>query len=348
MSKKMLAAQLLKTSGCRSLLQRLPTWSGLLVLNYHRIGDGSTSLFDRALWSARAEEFDAQIRFLKMNCELIGPYDLPGVLEKRRGRHVLLTFDDGYRDNYDQAFPILQARGVQALFFVTVGFLDDGRVSWWDEIAWMVRRATVSRLSPSPLLPRSVAFDEPHRERAIHSLVTRYKELPGTRTSDFLTYLAEATGSGRYPFRQLESEWMSWDMVRAMRDAGMGIGGHTVSHPILSRLPARQQQEEIIGCAQRLQQELQEQMRWFSYPVGDPDFITGEARTCLEQIGVHYAFSHYGGYSSFDELDPYDLRREPIGPGISLPLFQAMVTVPPAFCRSRSRVHRQAGRRMNG
>src|SRR5690349_8010753 len=84
--------------GARSVLARLGRWSGVLALNYHRIGDGATSVYDRGLWSADPEAFDFQVGYLKSQAEVITPADLPEVLKARRGRHVLVTFDDGYRD----------------------------------------------------------------------------------------------------------------------------------------------------------------------------------------------------------------------------------------------------------
>jgi peptidoglycan/xylan/chitin deacetylase (PgdA/CDA1 family) len=111
---------------------------------------------------------------------------------------VIITFDDGYRDNYSEAFQILKAHGASATFFVTTGFVDHPRLSWWDEIAWMVRNSRRHSVSAGRWLQSAVVFDEPQRERAIHALLTSYKSLPGERTEHFLEFLAEASGSGRY------------------------------------------------------------------------------------------------------------------------------------------------------
>src|SRR3954454_4083863 len=123
-SKRKLAFGVLSKSGLTAFLRRCFPWSGVLCLNYHRVGDGSRSLFDRQLWSATAEEFDAQVHFLKKDFDLIMPDDLDEVRLKRQGRYALLTFDDGYRDNHDIAFPILKSHDVRATFFVSTGVLD--------------------------------------------------------------------------------------------------------------------------------------------------------------------------------------------------------------------------------
>src|SRR5262245_45583277 len=132
--KRQLAARILGATGLRYVLSRVARWSGVLGLNYHRIGEAGRSVYDRGLWSATADDFDAQVGWLKSHFDIIRPDDLPAALAARRGRHVLITFDDGYRDNYADAFPVLKRHGVPATFFITTGFIDDARLSWWDEI----------------------------------------------------------------------------------------------------------------------------------------------------------------------------------------------------------------------
>jgi len=88
MLKREQAARILHASHVGWLLRRFHTWNGVLVINYHRVGKGSDSLFDRELWSGTPEDFDAQVRFLKENYEIIGADDLDGVAGKRYGRYM--------------------------------------------------------------------------------------------------------------------------------------------------------------------------------------------------------------------------------------------------------------------
>src|SRR5690606_9159232 len=135
MGKKELAARALATPGIRRLLAAALPGNGVLVLNYHRVGDSSRSRYDRALWSATAEGFDAQVAFLKAECDVIALDDIDDALQRRRGRHVAITFDDGYLDNHDIAFPVLRHHGVPAAFFIATGFIDRRLLPWWDAIA---------------------------------------------------------------------------------------------------------------------------------------------------------------------------------------------------------------------
>jgi peptidoglycan/xylan/chitin deacetylase (PgdA/CDA1 family) len=304
-------------------------WRGLLVLAYHRIGDGSASAVDRALWSATPDELDAQIRLLQRCADLIGPGDIRDALSSR-GRHVLLTFDDGYRDNFEQALPVLSARGAHAVFFLATGFLDEPTVPWWDEVAWMVRRSELAGL-PGGLANGPLQFHDADREEAVAALLARYKRLPGPETEAFLDRVAEATGSGRCPASEAEGMWMTWDMARAMRDAGMSFGGHTQTHPVLARLSRDDQAAEIDACERRLREELDVGMELFSYPVGMRDSFDNVTRGLLEERRVEHAFSCYGGRPPREGWDALDIPRATVGHGMGDERFAALVTIPRLF-----------------
>jgi peptidoglycan/xylan/chitin deacetylase (PgdA/CDA1 family) len=280
------------------------------------------------VFSAHAEGFRDQVRFLKLHYDVVSPRDLADIVRRRRGRYVLLTFDDAYLDNYSIAFPILRDHGVSATFFVATGFVDRRSLSWWDEIAWMVRKSPKHGIDAGRWFSRRVAFDDADREVAIRFLLTTYKALPADSDNEYLEFLAEATGSGRYrPTDDLET-WMTWKMLREMRAAGMAVGGHTVNHPVLASLSPERQWEEISACGKRLEHELGEPMRYFSYPVGNRGSFNSDTRACLKKAGVQYAFSYYGGLGKFDEWDDLDVKRVAVVANMGLDWIRALVTLP--------------------
>jgi len=329
------AVRALARTGLGRIIGAMAPWSGVLGLNYHRVGEANGSLFDHGLWSASAEAFDRQVRFLKQHTDIVGPGDLPRVRRKGRGRFVILTFDDGYRDNYDLAFPILRSHGVPATFFLTTGFLDRRELAWWDEIAWMVRSSQKPGIDAGRWFTSPVAFDEPAREAAVRIVLRTYKNLPGDETTAYLDDLGVATGSGRWRSPADSATWMTWDMAREMRAAGMVIGGHTVNHPVLAHLSPEQQWVEIDGCRRRLLEELGEPMLYFSYPVGSRQAFDGDTRHLLMRAGVQCAFSYYGGLQRLDHVDDFDLPRIPIESFMDRDWFQAVVTLPMVFGREQ-------------
>lgn len=328
LGKKAAASRILCRTGLRWLLHRAVRWSGVLALNYHRIGNAQDSNYDHGLWSADADVFAEQIRFCKSQLEIISPVDLPRVVAARRGRYAMITFDDGYRDNYATAFPILRHEDVVATFFVATGFVDSPRLPWWDEIAWIVRTSRLDGLELPVWFDAPVMFDGPLREGAIRKLLRRYKEMPTAATAGYLDELAVAAETGRHEAAMGKNLWMTWDMLREMKAAGMTIGGHTVTHPVLSRMSPREQRYEILECGRRLACELGEPMRYFSYPVGNRAAFDQITRDSLREAGVSYAFSYYGGYRRFDGWDDYDVRRVAIETELDKDWFRSIVTMP--------------------
>ena len=333
MSKRKLLASTLERSGLGSLLFRTAAdWRGLLVFNYHRVGDSSQSSFDRALWSATQVEFERQVRFLKRDFDVLRVDELDDVLSGKARRGVLITFDDGYRDNYELAWPVLTAHGVPATFFLTSGFLDDRPVSWWDEIAWMVHVSQKAELPPlfGIETPLSLSTSEA-REHTIVTLLRTYKRMPSTQTAEFLEQLSQLTGSGRCPQQVADSIWMTWDMVREMDQSGMDIGGHTVTHPILANTDPVEQETEIFESKRRIEQELGHAITAFSYPVGQPDSFNETTKQLLQSAGYQHAFSFYGGYCKSHPSDKYDLPRVSVSPYVDESLFQSMAHMPWLF-----------------
>ncbi len=333
LSKQELFAKALSHSGCGPILRHCPLWNGVLILNYHRVGDGSNSLLDRELWSASIEDFEYQVRRVSLDFDVIRPEELTEAFSRRRGRHVMLTFDDGYIDNYEFAFPILKTYNTPCVFFVTTGFIDHHLVPWWDEIAWMVRTSPRSHLPASEWSMETITFDEPDRQKAVKTLLKRYKTLNGGRTKLFMNYLGEALGTGRAPALIGEKLWMNWDQIREMQRGGMSFGGHTTTHPILANLSRDEQNFEIGNCQQRLTEELGKACRWFSFPVGGRGSFNNDTRELLAYHGFDWSFTYFGGYGTATRVDSLAVPRMAIETNVTRDLFDAILTLPQCFHR---------------
>jgi peptidoglycan/xylan/chitin deacetylase (PgdA/CDA1 family) len=326
------AARFLSRSGAGAVLRRLPTWSGVLTFCFHRIGSRGDSAWERTLWDVTAEELDRRLTLIRRSADLIGPDDLLALDRIPRGRHVLLSFDDGYREWATTVLPVLRAHGVSAAFFLATGFIDRPRPPWWYELPWMVRHSHRRELPGGSWLDSELRFGEGRRDAAAEALLDLYKTLQGDRAEVFLDWVAEASGSGRCPQSETSEDWLTWEMARELRDAGMEIGGHTVDHPVLARLPGDRQRHQILACGRRIEAELERPMRMFSYPVGLPDSYGSEARAALREAGVSLAFGYRGGFarpgSDFDRLD---LPR--VTGGMNPDILRATLALPQRFAR---------------
>ena len=124
------------------LKMRRRSQNGLTVLTYHRTGPSSSlALLDEHVLAASAIAFDRQLAFCKRHFDVVGIDD---VLRSLRGAALppaplLITFDDGYRDNHDVAFPLLQKHGLKAVFFIATSYVEERRLFWWDRINYLLK-----------------------------------------------------------------------------------------------------------------------------------------------------------------------------------------------------------------
>ena len=332
--KKQFLANVLDYSGANFVLRQSKSWSGLMVMNYHRIGNPQDCPFDQNLFSASQENLEKQVRAFQSQCDLIGVEDIESALKSPRGKHVLLTFDDGYRDNYELAFPVLKAQSASALFFIATDYIDHPRVAWWDEIAWMIRNAKVSSLPAGKWFDEEVPISEDYPAHAIGVAVRKYWSLQENEAEDLLNDLARLTESGRIPSPFAENLWMTWEMIQEMHRASMGFGGHTKTHPVLAQLNLDRQREEIFGCSQRLTEQLGVAPQAFSYPVGQTHMFSTETKQLVEEAGFRWAFSFYGGHCNGVHKDLYDIPRCAVEYALPSAILNSRLTIPRIFAKN--------------
>lgn len=335
--KRELLGNCLHLTAAHKWMPSVSHYSGLAVYNYHRVGNPDQCQQNPALISATQENFEQQVRLLKQTSDVIRIDDLKDVLNSSRGRYSLITFDDGYEDNYSLAFPVLKQAGVSATFFLTSGFLDRKATAWWDDIYLMFKYTGRQDWNS---LTDLVAGDMPHdvpqysREQIADLMIRYYWSLPQEQANTFLEQLSQFTGV----FPQKASpgtQWMTWDMARLMRDGGMDFGAHTVSHPILTRINKDQLASEIQKSKSRIETELNLSIRTLSYPVGLMDCFNDQVIETLQANGIDFGFSFYGGTQPLGEYNSYDIPRMGVSPDINLKLFQAIVTLPNLFLRPK-------------
>lgn len=194
-------------------------------------------------------------------------------------RALAITFDDGYDDNHRIALPILRRHGLTATFFVASGFLDGGRM-WNDTIIEAVRRTRRPCLDLSEFADLSIGTLDVSsvaaRRAAILTILPKVKYLAAAQRMEFGTRLA-ATAEADLPGDLM----MTSAQVRELDQAGMQVGAHTVSHPILSRLDERSAQAEIGDGKRALERILGKPVALFAYPNGRPGDDYGEREVRL-------------------------------------------------------------------
>lgn len=295
------------THGVLKALGSAVTRSGnrgqLSILIYHRVlPEPDLMLHD---------EIDENVFRIHMDALATGFNMLPlseAVERLRAGtlptRAACITFDDGYANNITVALPILQERSLPACFFIATEFLDGGCM--WNDIVIESFRKTQKSLVDL----REVGLDIysldgiDDRPSVMRKLLTKLKRLnPDLRTAAVDRLLAESD------VRRPEGLMMTPAQVRSLVSAGMEIGGHTISHPILSTLNAKQARAEIEGGRERLAAITGKPVKLFAYPNGRPgqDF-TKEHVALLRELEFDAAVTTANGTAGFD-TDPLLLPR---------------------------------------
>ena len=292
-----------------SLLSPAGPRGRLSILIFHRVlrqpdplmpGEVDAVAFDQMCsWVARwfkVLPLDQAVDGLRRNC-------LPS-------RALAITFDDGYADNHEVALPILQRHGLCATFYVSTGFLDGGRM-WNDTVIETVRRTTLPSLALAdiaveglPPLPPQPLGDAAQRRSAIHALLGALKYKQPDERLRLVQAIATHAATGLPDNLMMRSE-----QVRALHDAGMLIGAHTVSHPILAVLSPQAARDEIDRSRQRLQAITGQRVAHFAYPNGVPgrDF-SDQTVQIVRDLGFDSAVTTGWG-AARRGADPFQLPR---------------------------------------
>ncbi len=227
------------------------------ILTYHGIGDDEIS----------AELFDWQLSFLKNEFELLPLHE---VVRRQQagavtGCEVAITFDDGVRNHFTHAYPILRQHRAPATFFVCPGLIESGRWIW--SLDFRARLGMLSQEERHSLRLEIGAGDD-----ELETLVERAKRLDFVGRSRAEAWVRERTREFSPSAQQVERcAPMSWTDIASLDPAFVTIGSHTLSHPILSSLSFEEQHTEIAGSRRLLEQRLGRVVDLFCYPNGDFD-----------------------------------------------------------------------------
>ena len=211
--------------------------------------------------------FERQLRLLR---RFYTPLPLPQALQRLQDgslppRAACITFDDGYADNAEHALPLLQRHGLHATFFIATGYLNGGQM-WNDRVIEAVRHATAATLDLGDLgLGPLPLANMAQRRAAIGHVLGKLKYLPFEQRQRLAVDIRRRAGGA---MRTMVPAMLTTFQLQRLHAAGMGIGAHTVSHPILAALSDRAARNDIANGKRELEQLLQAPVTLFAYPNG--------------------------------------------------------------------------------
>lgn len=316
----------------RSMLKR-----DLRILAYHRvlsIADPDAFAFDHELISASEARFRKQMTLLRERYNPIRFGDVIRALESGTAlppRPVIVTFDDGYDDNYRVAFPILRELGVPATFFVSTGHVQSGLPYAYDWFVHVICRSAPGQLRIAALgvdcaLPATIA----QRRELAMDLLDRLKSLDAQAQQAVIATLEQESDLPRTR-GHADCKPMNWEQLREMQAAGMEIGSHGVWHRMLAKLPPSEMHQEVHQSKQMLDGELALPVTTISYPVGGLDAYNEAVIESAKAAGYTLGCSYICGTNSLPFSAAFQLRRLPVERHMDEAWFEAMLALPEAF-----------------
>lgn len=258
----------------------------LLVLNYHNFSKYNNYNVNRGkiTETGYSKNFEKQINFLKKHFKFYYPEEFN---EYKLGINVVITFDDGYKDNYDVASPILKKHKAKAIFFLVTNNIDTENWLEHDKLRHLVQTGQKS-------------------EFEIESLLKKMNN--GHSISEWIN---ENESILKNPPHRL---MMNWNEVIEIAQSGLKIGPHTNNHKVLPFLDTDNQKAEIHSSIEKIKKEVNIAPKYFAYPNG---LYNNETLSILEESEIQYSFTTKPGFNTVD-TQPYLLKRIGINPSDSV------------------------------
>jgi peptidoglycan/xylan/chitin deacetylase (PgdA/CDA1 family) len=278
------------------------------VVTYHGVLPAGYTSDDEALDGnlVSAEVLRAQIRQLKRSYHVLKEADLLGWLEGERdlpARSVLLTCDDGLQNVLSEMVPVLREENVWCLFFVTGASAGDrAAMLWYEELYLLLMAAPPGELRFRELNLSTQISDRAQRRAVWWNWVqelSRYQA--GVRTKVLAEFREQIGSSQEWPpvghagAMRRRFCLLTADELRALAQAGMSVGSHTMSHPVLARLSDESVWEEMRASREALGRVLGRPVWAIAYPFGDPASAGAREFDMAAQLGYKCAFVNFGG-----------------------------------------------------
>ena len=237
-----------------------------VILCYHRVGSGGVPLYS----GLPPEVFEEQMDFLSKRYRLVSLETMAQELSHSgpAEQSVAVTFDDGYRDVYTYAFPVLQKYRIPATIYLTVDVIESNSVAWYDRIFLALGIAPGEKLDlmldkPRRFLLTSAAA----RLRAGEEIISYLRTVSNETCKKFCAELEELIP---LPAEETANRMLTWEQIQTMQQSGVSFGSHTLTHPAISRLAPAALDQELRESKIRLEERLGVPVRDFAYPFGKP------------------------------------------------------------------------------
>lgn len=292
-----------------------------LILVYHRVVDETNikTAFSVPGIIVNLRSFRKQIDYLSKHREIVSLEEFVGMVKDgaRLEDLIVITFDDGWRDNYTHAYPVLRKCGVPATIFLVTDYIGTNHWFWPEKIVYILSRRKSEMLRIPEAMRKSLGPDFTHLPMpsditGIHTLVERVKHLSSAERESVIRQLSK---EAKVPLSDLEKSeiLLGWDEVQEMANNGISFGSHTQTHLIMTQVPIDRASEETCNSKLEIEKRLKRPCTSFAYPNGD---WNEDVRDLLVEADYECACSLSTTLSKTN-VDLYSLKRINIHEGVS-------------------------------
>jgi peptidoglycan/xylan/chitin deacetylase (PgdA/CDA1 family) len=277
-------------------------WLTYQVLLYHRVNDDADPFFA----GLPTRIFARQMELLRRYFTVLPLHELVQRAQENEipPHAVAITFDDGYRDNYRYAYPVLKHLDLPATIFLATGAIDSDTPLWHDVVFNAFRRTTAKSIlvGDKNYSLNTVAEKVRVSQRFLDILRTCS---PKDR-SNLITWLTRTLMVGDQRIHGADK--LRWYEIVEMAGNNISFGAHTVSHSILSQMPLARAAEEIAISKKDIESHMNDQITLFAYPNGREHDFNDDIKDAVKAAGFLSAVTTIWGNNTVD-TDPYELRR---------------------------------------
>ncbi len=302
-----------------------------LVLVYHRIisNTDATAAFSYSNMHVSPSVFNLQLEFLKDKCDILNEnrfYKEMSVQKAGRLR-VLITFDDGWRDNYLNAWPLLRKNHVAAVIFAAAGLIERQQLHWMHKLLYLLRVKPAAAMQIGPAVRKQLTSRKPLLSSWSHML----QNINQLNPDDKKRYVKSIEKLfGRYGPDETTRYYCDWNELREVAKNSISIGAHGVSHDPLDAMPFDRMKAELRESKSALEEKLSATVCAFSFPHGR---YTDECIAEAQKSGYQAAFAVNGrinraqaGFFTYPRLNVVSRKYAGLSCGFSRSLFYCFLT----------------------
>jgi len=263
----------------------------IVVFVYHRVHPGKGNA---RVANICPEEFEKQIRYLKINFDIYSIDKLINVLKNNQIDNegikniAVVTFDDGYKDNYVYAYPILKKYKIPASIFLITDYIGKGKLFWWDEIKYILyytKKEKINLLNLGTFL----LTDNEKKFSCFLFLLKKFKKMSSELKNKYINDLQNVCNV-IIPLDLGKKRILSWDEICEMKDNGISFGAHTLTHTNLKNADLEEAEKEIVQSKAMIEKKVKTNVRSFAYPYGSK-FYGNKIVKLLKNNGFDCAFT---------------------------------------------------------